>query len=55
MKMVKYQQNMMIVYFDTKLNNNKEERFIMSSVIRESGKQGGRALYDVSTRGEEDK
>ena len=41
--------------FNTKINNNKEGRFIMSSVIRESGKQGGRALYDVPARGEEDK
>ena len=47
--------NMVIVFFYTKINNNKEGRFIMSSVIRESGKQGGRALYDVPTRGEEDK
>ena len=31
---------MVIVYFDTKSNNNKEGRFIRSSVVRESGKKG---------------
>ena len=53
MKRAKYQQNMVMVCFDTKINNSKEGRFIMSSVIRESGKKRGRAINVLPTRGED--